>query len=109
MLPLELTPAAVQLLRDSGKDLVLVDCRERDEWELVAIADAQLLPMSEIADRVSELAGYEEARLVVYCHLGGRSLRVATWLRSLGFSHAQSMRGGIDQWAAEIEPGMARY
>ena len=66
--------------------------------------------MSEIA-RARGRAGRRTRidRIVVYCHLGGRSHRVATWLREQGFAQAQSMAGGIDQWAAEIEPGMARY
>jgi rhodanese-related sulfurtransferase len=34
---------------------------------------------------------------------------VARWLREQGFAKAQSMAGGIEQWADEIEPGMAKY
>ena len=34
---------------------------------------------------------------------------MATALRSAGYADAQSMAGGIDAWAAEVEPGMARY
>ena len=65
--------------------------------------------MSTIADRVGDLQGQEQARIIVYCHLGGRSLPVAHWLRQQGFAQAQSLAGGIDQWAAEIDPGMPRY
>jgi rhodanese-related sulfurtransferase len=88
---------------------MLLDCREADEAAICSIDGSLLLPMSEIAARFEELAGREQERLVVYCHLGGRSLRVAAWLREQGFAHAQSMAGGIDQWAANIEPEMARY
>jgi rhodanese-related sulfurtransferase len=65
--------------------------------------------MGQFVDRVGELAGSEARRVVVHCHLGGRSLRVAQWLRQQGFARAQSMTGGIEAWAVEIEPGMARY
>jgi rhodanese-related sulfurtransferase len=67
------------------------------------------MPMSNITERLHELPGDKEARVVVFCHLGGRSLRVAMWLRQHGYSHAQSMAGGIDQWAAEIDPNLPRY
>jgi rhodanese-related sulfurtransferase len=108
-LPLEIAVAEVSRLRDAGTDLLLLDCREPDEFAICTITGATLLPMSEIVDRVGELAAHKSRPVVVYCHLGGRSARVAAWLREQGFSQAQSMAGGIDQWAAEIEPGMPRY
>jgi rhodanese-related sulfurtransferase len=109
MQPLEISVHDVASLRKAGEEFLLLDCRELDEHAIVAIGGSMLLPMGELSDRVSELAGREAERIVVYCHLGGRSLRVAHWLRQQGFQHAQSMTGGIDEWAVEIEPGMARY
>ncbi len=109
MNPLEITPADVSVLRADRQDFLLLDCREADEAALVSIAGARLMPMSKLADRVGELAADKDRRIVVHCHLGGRSYRVAEWLRQQGFDGAQSMAGGIDQWAVEIEPGMARY
>jgi rhodanese-related sulfurtransferase len=38
-----------------------------------------------------------------------RSQRAALWLRQHGFTHVQSMRGGIDAWADIVEPEMPRY
>jgi rhodanese-related sulfurtransferase len=107
--PIEISCQETAALRAAGGSVVMVDCRESDEAAICSIADARLLPMSEFADRVAELAGREQDRIVVYCHKGGRSYRVANWLRQQGFAQAQSMAGGIDQWAVEIEPGMARY
>jgi rhodanese-related sulfurtransferase len=46
---------------------------------------------------------------VIHCHKGGRSYRVANWLRQQGFPKAQSMAGGITEWAESIEPGMPTY
>jgi rhodanese-related sulfurtransferase len=108
-LPLEIPYQDVARLREAGDPFVLVDCREPDEAAICAIDGARLLPMSLITDRVGELAGHEADRIVVHCHKGGRSFRVAHWLRQQGFAGAQSMAGGIDAWATEIEPGMARY
>jgi len=107
--PIEISVREVQQLRDAGEIFVLIDCRDPDEHALAAIEGARLIPMAEIADRVVELAGSQDRRVVVHCHLGGRSLRVANWLRQQGFPKAQSMAGGIDEWAVDVEPGMARY
>lgn len=107
--PIEISIGEVQELQKSGGDFLFIDCREQNEYDIAAIAGAQLFPMSTMVERVSDLAGNEERRVVVHCHKGGRSLRVANWLRQQGFGRAQSMAGGIDQWAIDIEPGMARY
>ena len=107
--PLEISVQDVRQLRDAGEDFLLIDCREPEEHAIAAIEGALLLPMSQIDDRVGELAGHERRRIVVHCHLGGRSLRVAAWLRERGFALAQSMAGGIDHWAVEVEPEMVRY
>lgn len=108
-LPLEISCQDTHKRLEAGDDLVLIDCRERDEHALVSIAQAVLIPMSELTTRVDELKVHRERPLVIHCHHGGRSARVATWLRQQGFPLAQSMAGGIDQWAVEIEPGMERY
>ncbi|MGC4005886.1 MAG: rhodanese-like domain-containing protein [Pirellulales bacterium] len=94
---------------DAGDDLVLLDCRESGEYATAKIDGAQLLPMSELAQRVGELSDAMNRPLVIHCHHGGRSLRVANWLRTQGFPQAQSMAGGIDQWSLEIDPGVPRY
>lgn len=106
---MEVSCQEVAQLRAYGEQFVFIDCREPDEAAICKIDGADLLPMSTLTDRVGELAGREADRMVIHCHKGGRSLRVANWLRQQGFAQAQSMAGGIDQWAVEIEPGMARY
>jgi rhodanese-related sulfurtransferase len=108
-LPLEISCQDVATLRQRGEPFMFIDCREEDEAAICAIEGARLFPTTTIQDRVGELAGRKQDRLIVHCHKGGRSFRVAAWLRQQGFANAQSMAGGIDQWAAEIEPGMLRY
>ena len=105
--PLEISCEDVKAKLDAGEELVLVDCREADEYAVAKIDAALLLPMSEIQQRVRELPG--DRPIVVHCHHGGRSLRVAHWLRQQGFAGAQSMSGGIDAWSQRIDPGVPRY
>ena len=107
--PVEVTCAQVKAQLEVSEHFVFLDCREPNEHQTVSIRQAKLLPMSEIQNRLAELESHREDDIVIHCHHGGRSLRVANWLRQQGFSKAQSMAGGIDQWAVEIEPGLPRY
>jgi rhodanese-related sulfurtransferase len=108
-LPKDISCKQLQEKLAEGQPLLLLDCREQQEHDLASLSDATLVPMSELVDRQSELAGWEDRLTVVYCHHGVRSQRVAAWLREQGFTAVQSLTGGIDAWAAEIDLGMTRY
>ncbi len=107
--PLEISCQTVKSMLDRGDEFVLLDCRESDEYAIARIDGARLVPMSEIQERVAELEADRSRQIVVHCHHGGRSLRVAQWLRKNGFTGAQSMSGGIDEWSTQIDPNVARY
>lgn len=107
--PLETDCRTVKARLAAGEPIRMLDCRERDEHALVHLEAARLIPMSELQARVAELDGDRQSELVVFCHHGGRSLRVAMWLRQQGFAKATSMAGGIDRWATEIDPSLPRY
>ncbi len=107
--PLEISCCDCDRQRKQGEKILLLDCREQEEYDLVAIEGATLLPMSQLMGRAGELAGKEADEIYVYCHHGMRSAQVTAWLREQGFEKAYSVAGGIDAWAVEIEPGMARY
>jgi adenylyltransferase/sulfurtransferase len=106
---LEIDCQSIRTRLQTGEPGLLLDCREPDEYAVANIAGAVLLPMSELPERLSELEAYRQAPLAVHCHHGGRSLKVARWLRQNGFAQAQSMAGGIDEWSREIDPSVPRY
>jgi rhodanese-related sulfurtransferase len=108
-LPIELSVRDVVALRDDDAPFYFLDCRESDEYATARIEGATLMPMSAFVARVAELEPHRAGRIVVHCHHGGRSLRVARWLREQGFSQAQSMAGGIDAWSTDIDPNVPRY
>ena len=108
-LPPEISCQAVSDMRSTGVNFLLLDCRESNEVDIVSISHSLWIPMSEIETRVSELDEYRNDRIVVYCHIGGRSMAVTNWLREQGFEGTQSMTGGVDQWAREIDQSLPRY
>ena len=71
------------------------------------IEGARLIPLSQLPDRLNELDGHAE--IVTQCHHGSRSLKALEILKGAGFGKVRSLAGGIDAWAEQVEPGMARY
>ncbi len=105
----EITCSDVKTRLDRGDNFLLLDCREEDEYAVAHIAEAKLLPMSQIAERVGEIQAWKSEPIVVHCHKGVRSLRVTSWLNAQGFENVQSMAGGIDAWSEEVDPAVPRY
>jgi rhodanese-related sulfurtransferase len=92
----------------SREKFIFVDVRNPDEHAYAAIPNSLLIPLYEIEERAEELEAHKGKPLVVYCHLGVRSLDGAAYLRSLGHD-ARSLAGGIEAWSCEIDPSIRRY
>jgi adenylyltransferase/sulfurtransferase len=63
--------------------------------------------MGNVPEHLDELP--RDRDIVVMCHHGGRSERVTRFLNANGFPNAKNLAGGIDAYAAQIEPDLARY
>lgn len=84
----------------------VVDVREPWEWDIARIEGSRLVPLGDLPGRLAELDPRSD--IVTVCHKGKRSLTAQQLLQGAGF-RARSLEGGIDAWAEEAEPGMARY
>jgi len=94
-------------LAQAGAIPVLLDVREGWELNICALPGALHIPMGQVPTRTEELDPEQET--VVVCHHGVRSLRVAHFLESRGFSKLYNLQGGVDAWAREIDPAMHTY
>ena len=97
-------------LRDllaQGKMPTVLDVREPDETRLAPFAGAVEIPMGEVPSRLTELDPDDE--IVVLCHHGIRSARVAAFLDQQGFRRVANLTGGIDAWSLFIDPNVPRY
>jgi rhodanese-related sulfurtransferase len=103
----EITVYELKAKRDAGASFVLLDVREPEEVALVHLAGSIHIPMGEIPGRLHELD--PEKEIIVYCHHGVRSLRVANFLLQRDFERVASLAGGIDAWSVDIEPELPRY
>ena len=99
--PIEISVTEVKQLLDSG-EIVLIDCREQNEYDHCRIDRSVLIPMNDVPAKLDLLEPHREKQIVVHCHLGGRSMKVTQYLRGQGFDKAQNMAGGIDAWSVEV-------
>ncbi|MBN1238714.1 MAG: sulfurtransferase [Gammaproteobacteria bacterium] len=88
-------------------DVVLLDVREPAELEVSSLQGVWHIPMMQIPNRLEELP--RDKPVVVMCHAGGRSRRVAEFLTGNGFEDVFNLQGGIDAWSREIDPSVPRY
>jgi len=107
MLDYEISPSDASALLNDQKAR-FIDVREPWEFSAAHIPGSVLMPMGDVPSRAHQELDPDE-RLVILCHHGQRSLNVTAWLRNQGFEQAQSLRGGIDAWAAVIDPSVGRY
>ena len=109
-LPLEIGPLEVSRKLRTGEAIRLIDIREPHECAICRIEGAERIPMRSIPQALESLrAQAAQTTLVLYCHHGMRSKQAASWLRQRGVAACQSMQGGIDRWAASVDPGLRRY
>ena len=102
----EITPLELKSRLDRGEDISLLDVREPHEYEICHLG-AVLIPLGSLPQRMNELDPQRE--IVVYCKTGRRSARAVEILRRAGFRHPANLVGGIDRWAADVDPQMTRY
>jgi rhodanese-related sulfurtransferase len=74
---------------------LLVDVRERDEFDDVRVPGAVLVPMSEFGERFGDLP--RDRPLLVMCAAGSRSLAATGHLIRNGYE-AVNVTGGIIAW-----------
>ncbi len=101
------SPGDLEQVLSHGQSLRLVDVRDPWEFDLCRIAGSENIPMGELMSRLDTLG--KEDPIVVICHHGMRSLQVAAYLDSLGYSNIMNLEGGVDAWSRTIDPEMPQY
>ena len=102
-----ITAERLAALQNDRDKVVLLDVRDPWEVEICRLAGSVNIPMNDIAERVDELE--PDARTVVICHFGMRSLQVGNYLESAGFKDIINLEGGLDAWAEQVDKDMPRY
>lgn len=85
----------------------MIDVREPHELEISHLPGAEVIPFGELAAHLPTLKKDEE--IVLVCKAGTRSARAVEMLLGAGFSNVRHLDGGINAWAAEVDPTLPIY
>ena len=81
-----------------GQDIVLVDVREKHEWNEGHIPGAVHVPRGFLELQIEEAVPDKSKTVVLYCAGGVRSLMAGQTLKQMGYENPISMSGGFGQW-----------
>jgi adenylyltransferase/sulfurtransferase len=105
----ELSPGEAQAWLSSERPPRLIDVREQEEWDHCRLAGAELIALSAFG-ALFPLRLHDPAEpLLIYCHHGMRSRRVADFLAERGFTDVANLTGGIEAWSCQVDPAVPRY
>jgi adenylyltransferase/sulfurtransferase len=94
---------------DEDEDIFLIDVREPNEYEIVSIPGATLIPKNEFLMGTALEKMPQDKKIVLHCKTGVRSAEVLAVLKSAGFSDAVHLGGGVVGWVNQIEPHKPIY
>ena len=98
----QITAEEAKKIMDSGKEHIILDVREQDEFDAGHIPGAILLPYTEIEYKAEEMIPDKDKQILVYCRSGRRSKIAAEALVKLGYTNIKEF-GGIIDWPYEVE------
>jgi rhodanese-related sulfurtransferase len=95
----EISPTEAAAKLKSG-GAVVVDVREKDEWDDEHIPGAIHLSRGTIELDIEEKVPDNNAMIITHCGGGGRSALAAESLQKMGYKNVRSMTGGFKAWKA---------
>jgi molybdopterin/thiamine biosynthesis adenylyltransferase/rhodanese-related sulfurtransferase/molybdopterin converting factor small subunit len=92
---------------DRGDEIVIVDVREPQEYQINRLPGSILIPLGDLPKRYVELD--PNANIVTQCKSGMRSAKAQDFLRSKGFTRVRNLTGGVLGWVDQVDPSQPKY
>ena len=102
----QLTVKELKRRIDAGEEVYILDVREPWEYKIAQIG-GRLIPQNEVPQRLGEID--RDREVIVHCHSGVRSQRIAEFLKQSGYPRVANLAGGIHAWSEEIDPKVPKY
>lgn len=88
----------------NSENAVIVDVRDKAEFDSGHIVDAINIPFASLENRADELEKFKEQPLVITCKMGQHSGSAGTLLKKKGFNNVSRLKGGIAEWRGQSLP-----
>jgi len=104
-----ITAAELKAMLDREDDIFLIDVREQNEYEIVSIPGAVLIPKDQFLTGAALERLPQDRRIVLHCKSGVRSAECLTVVKNAGFSDAVHLGGGVLSWVNTVDPSLPVY
>jgi sulfur-carrier protein adenylyltransferase/sulfurtransferase len=104
-----ITAQQLKDMQDTGENIFLVDVREPNEYEIVSIPGATLIPKGEFLSGAALEHLPQDKRVVLHCKSGARSAECLAIVKDAGFSDAVHVGGGVLSWISTVDPSLPSY
>jgi sulfur-carrier protein adenylyltransferase/sulfurtransferase len=104
-----ITATDLKGMLDRNDNIFLVDVREPNEYEIVSIPGATLIPKGEFLSGAALEKLPQDKRVVLHCKSGARSAECLAIVKNAGFSDAVHVGGGVLAWVSQIDPSLPTY
>ncbi|WP_131742643.1 adenylyltransferase/sulfurtransferase MoeZ [Actinomadura roseirufa] len=99
----------LKAMQDRGDAIFLVDVREPNEYDIVSIPGATLIPKGEFLNGAALERLPQDKKIVLHCKSGVRSAEALAVVKSAGFGDAVHVGGGVLAWVNQIDPSQPSY
>jgi molybdopterin/thiamine biosynthesis adenylyltransferase/rhodanese-related sulfurtransferase len=104
-----ITARDLKTMMDNGDNIFVVDVREPNEYEIVSIPGATLIPKGEFLSGAALEKLPQDKRIVLHCKSGARSAEALAVVKDAGFSDAVHVGGGVLAWVNQVDPSLPTY
>jgi molybdopterin/thiamine biosynthesis adenylyltransferase/rhodanese-related sulfurtransferase len=104
-----ITAAELKAMLDRKDDIFLIDVREQNEYEIVSIPGAVLIPKDQFLTGAALERLPQDRRIVLHCKSGVRSAECLAVVKNAGFSDAVHLGGGVISWVNTVDPSLPVY
>jgi adenylyltransferase/sulfurtransferase len=104
-----ITATELKQMLDRDENIFLIDVREPNEYEIVSIPGATLIPKGEFLSGAALERMPQDKRIVLHCKSGQRSAEVLAVVKDAGFSDAVHVGGGVLGWINQVDPSLPAY
>lgn len=107
----EITAKQLKEKIESGEYFLLLDVRDPFEKYQANIEyeNSINIQADQLEKNLDKVAAGKDEEIICMCRAGGRSAEARELLKEKGFQNVASLKGGINQWAKDIDQRLPVY